>query len=345
MNQMHPATSALDQTTVSPPVSGPSHSPTALGGRLSITIPVFNEASNIDPLWQELSVVLDKLPMPLEVLFVDDGSTDETAATLDRLAAADSRVRVIHFRRNFGQTAALMAGFDHATGDIIVALDGDLQNDPADIPAMLAEMEKGFDVVCGWRKDRKDPLFSRKVVSWMANGLIGILSGVRIHDYGCTLKAYRAELMHGVRLYGEMHRFIPIFARWQGARITEMPVNHRARVRGKSNYGLERVVKVVLDLMVVKFLHDYSQKPMYVFGGFSLVSFTISFVSLAVALYYKLSGQKSFIETPLPLLCAMSFITGFMCILMGLLAEMIVRTYYESQKKRTYVILPDPPRS
>lgn len=305
-----------------------------------MTIPVLNEQENIEQLWNELAAVFGPGAPAAEFIFVDDGSTDDSGPRLDALEARDPRVRVVHLRRNFGQTAALMAGFDQSRGATIVALDGDCQNDPADIPRLLAKMEEGYDVVCGWRKDRQDAAIRRNLVSRLANRLIVFISGVALHDYGCTLKAYRAELMKEVRLYGEMHRFIPIFARWQGARLVEVEVNHRPRTRGTSKYGLERIPKVLLDLLVVKFLHDFSQKPMYVFGGFGFLSFAVSFLSVATAFYYKFFGGKSFIETPLPLLAAMSFLTGVMCVLMGLLAEMLVRTYYESQRKRTYVVRP-----
>jgi glycosyltransferase involved in cell wall biosynthesis len=278
------------------------------------------------------------LPGPIEIIFVNDGSVDGSAEVLDRLVEQDDRVVAIHLRRNFGQTAALMAGFDRAKGDVIVCLDADLQNDPADIPRLIAALEDGYDVVSGWRKDRKDPFLSRVLISRIANWIIGFLSRVRIHDYGCSLKAYRASVVKDVRLYGEMHRFIPIYAKWQGARIAELEVTHHPRRHGKSKYGIDRVFKVTMDLLVVLFLHKYNQKPMYIFGAAGMFSFVVAFLAGSLALFYKLTGQKSFIETPLPLLVALGILVGFMCFLMGLLAEMIVRTYFEAQEKKTYSV-------
>ena len=312
----------------------PSPQPTC-----GIIVPVFNEEGSLDQLWREILQAISSLDIPCEVIFVNDGSRDASARILDALAETDPRVKVIHFRRNFGQTAALMAGIDAASAEILVALDADLQNDPADIPLLLAKIDEGFDVVCGWRAKRKDALFSRVLMSRVANKIISWISGVGLHDYGCTLKAYRRELLEGVRLYGEMHRFVPIYAFWQGARICELQVNHRPRVHGYSKYGLERIIKVILDLIVVKFLHEYSLKPMYVFGSFALINIALGFMAGALALYFKVTGQKSFIETPLPLLFVMGCITGVMCALLGLLAELIIRTYYESQGKRTYAVL------
>lgn len=305
---------------------------------ISIIAPVLNEEGSLEALFEKLRTAVNPIPEKIEFVFVDDGSTDESPAILDRLAIDDDRVVVVHLRRNFGQTAALMAGFDHAEGEIIVCIDGDLQNDPADIPRLLAKLEEGFDVVSGWRKNRKDPILTRVLPSRLANRVISLISRVPIHDYGCTLKAYRAAVLEDVRLYGEMHRFIPIYARWQGARITELDVIHHPRRHGKSKYGMGRVFKVIMDLVVVKFLHEYNQKPMYVFGGAGVFSFLVAMIAGGFALFYKFSGQKDFIETPLPLLVALATITGVMCFLMGLLAEMMVRTYFESQEKRTYVV-------
>jgi glycosyltransferase involved in cell wall biosynthesis len=271
-----------------------------------------------------------------EVILVNDGSSDDTAELLDKIG--DPRVRVVHFRRNFGQTAALMAGFNTARGTVIITMDGDMQNDPADIPKLLTKLDEGFDVVSGWRAERKDAALTRNLPSHVANWLISTLSGVRLHDYGCTLKAYRRTALRDVRLYGEMHRFIPIYAAWNGSRVTEIPVTHHPRLHGKSNYGLERLVKVILDLMVLGFLYRFLQKPMYLFGSVGLFSFMVSGVSGAASVYFKYFGGKSFIETPLPTLFAIAFITGCMCFLMGLLAELITRTYHESQDKMTYLI-------
>jgi len=272
------------------------------------------------------------------MILINDGSVDGSRAILDELASRDGRVKVIHFRRNFGQTTAIMAGIDYSSGDVLIPMDGDLQNDPQDIPKLLAKLKEGFEVCSGWREDRKDHPLKRNLPSRIANWLISKISGVHLHDYGCSLKAYRREVIKGVKLYGEMHRFIPIYATWQGARVTEIPVTHHPRIHGKSKYGLERTFKVILDLIVVKFLAQYAQKPIYVFGAFGIFSLFIAFIAAASALYYKISGLKSFIETPLPLIFVMASITGIMCILMGLLAEIIMRTYYESQGKAVYLI-------
>jgi glycosyltransferase involved in cell wall biosynthesis len=282
--------------------------------------------------------VLETLEIPWEIIFVNDGSRDRSAAALDELAEKDTRVRVVHFRRNFGQTAAMMAGVDFASGEVIIPIDADLQNDPRDIPALLAKLDEGYDVVSGWRRDRKDYKLRRNFLSQIANRLISFISGVKLHDYGCTLKAYRRDVIKDVRLYGEMHRFIPIYASWFGAKITEIPVTHHPRVHGKSKYGIERVLKVVLDLIVVKFLARYSEKPMYVFGSAGLFSLLISLTSGLWALYLKVFERVSFVATPLPLLVVMTGITGIMCFLMGLTAELVMRTYFESQSKSTYLV-------
>lgn len=305
---------------------------------LSIVIPVYNEQDNIFPLQERLSAAMQQTGEEYEVIIVNDGSSDKTEANLAAVAAADPRFKVINFRRNYGQTAAVMAGIDFASGDIIVGLDGDLQNDPADIPKLLAKLAEGYDVVSGWRVDRKDAALKRNLPSRVANWLISTISGIHLHDYGCSLKAYRKEFVKGVKLYGEMHRFIPIYASWQGGKVTEIPVNHHPRIHGSSKYGLERVIKVLLDLMVVKFLASYANKPIYVFGGFGLVSIAVSFASGFLALYLKFFEGVSFILTPLPLLVVLAFITGVMSILMGLIAEVIMRTYYESQGKQVYLV-------
>src|SRR5690348_6343190 len=304
---------------------------------LSIVIPVYNEQDSLLPLHERLSTALENVGADYEVILVNDGSTDATDANLRTIAAKDSRYKVVSFRRNFGQTAAMMAGFDFASGDIIIPLDGDLQNDPADIPRLVSKLNEGYDVVSGWRRDRQDATLQRTLPSRAANWLISRISGVRLHDYGCSLKAYRRDVLKGVRLYGEMHRFIPIYASWQGGRVTEIPVNHFARVHGHSKYGLERIIKVVLDLIVVKFLANYANKPIYVFGGFGLLSVAVSLLSGIAALYLKFVEHVSFISTPLPLLVVLAFITGVMSILMGLIAEIIMRTYYESQGKQVYL--------
>jgi dolichol-phosphate mannosyltransferase len=232
----------------------------------------------------------------------------------------------------------MMAGIDHALGDIIVPMDGDLQNDPADVRRLIDKLGEGYDVVSGWRKDRQDAALRRNFLSMMANRLISWMSGVHLHDYGCTLKAYRRDVIKGVKLYGEMHRFIPIYASWRGAKVAEIPVTHHPRIHGKSKYGLERVAKVILDLLVVKFFAEYGTKPIYIFGGFGILNICLSIFAGIYAIFLKLFESTSFIQTPLPLLCVMAFITGIMSILMGLLAEIIMRTYYESQNKSVYLI-------
>lgn len=305
---------------------------------LSIVIPVYNEEDNVGPLYARLSSALRDIGTDYEVIVVNDGSSDATESNLKAVAAKEPRFKVVNFRRNFGQTAAMMAGIDFASGEIIIGLDGDLQNDPADIPRLLDKLAEGYDVVSGWRSNRKDAALKRNLPSRIANWLISRMSGVQLHDYGCTLKAYRKEVVKGVRLYGEMHRFIPIYASWQGGRVTEIPVNHFPRIHGRSKYGLERVIKVVLDLVVVKFLASYANKPIYVFGGFGLFSIALSFLAGLLAVYLKVFESRSFISTPLPLLVALAFITGVMSILMGLLAEIIMRTYYESQGKQVYLV-------
>ncbi|MEO7318584.1 MAG: glycosyltransferase family 2 protein [Chthoniobacteraceae bacterium] len=305
---------------------------------ISVTVPICNEAGTIRELHERVRAALVAVNQPWELVLVNDGSTDGSEDLLDQIAAADARVKVIHFRRNFGQTAAMMAGFDFAKGDIIIPMDGDLQNEPADIPLLLAKLNEGYDVVSGWRKDRQDNSLQRNLPSIMANKLISIVSGVRLHDFGCSLKAYRREVVEGVRLYGEMHRFLPIYAGWHGARITEVVVRHYARSSGHSKYGLERVLKVLADLITVKFLARFQQKPMYLFGAVGLCSLVISFVSGAYALWRKFGEGESFIRNPMLLIAILTAMTGLMCILMGLLAEMIVRTFFESQGKSVYLV-------
>ncbi len=305
---------------------------------VSVVIPIFDEADNVGPLVAALIPALNALARPYEVLFIDDGSTDGTAEALATAAAGNASIRVITFKRNFGQTAAMMAGIDHARGAVIVPMDGDLQNDPADIGPLLAKLDEGYGVVSGWRRDRKDTYLTRILPSKLANGLISWVSGVKLKDYGCTLKAYRREVLEGFRLYGEMHRFVPIYAKWQGARITELPVKHHPRTKGKSKYGLARIFKVMLDLLVVKFLTQYETKPIYIFGAVGLFFFFISFMAGFYALYLKFFAATPFIATPLPLLFTLGFITGTMCILMGLLAEVLVRIYYEAQNKTPYTV-------
>ena len=305
---------------------------------LSIVIPVFNEEDNIHPMYERSSNTLKNLDHDFEIIFVNDGSDDTSKKKLDAIAIQDDHVKIIHFRRNFGQTAALMAGIDAAKGDILIPMDGDLQNDPSDIPRLLAKLDEGYDVVSGWRKDRQDKPIKRTLPSKAANWLISKISGIHLHDYGCTLKAYKKGVIKDVRLYGEMHRFIPIYAYWQGGKVTEIPVMHHPRIHGQSKYGLKRTIKVILDLILVKFIEKYSQRPMYIFGGFGLFSLLFSFLCFALMLYLKYFNNKSFIQTPLPMLVVLLFLVGFMCILMGFIAEMLMRTYFESQGKSTYLV-------
>ena len=305
---------------------------------VSVVLPIYNEAESLPLLFEALLSTLRTEHYRFEILAVDDGSKDASSEVLSALSADNPEVRVIHFARNYGQTAALMAGFDQSRGEVVVTLDADLQNDPRDIPRLIARIHEGYDVVSGWRADRQDAALTRKLPSVIANRLISKISGVALNDYGCTLKAYRREIMAGVRLYGEMHRFIPVYASWMGARVVEMPVGHFARRFGKSNYGMGRVYKVVLDLMVAKFLEDYLVKPIYVFGGFGMMAIAGSIAVLLSAIGLRLFAHTSLIQTPLPLLAAMIFLVGCMSILMGLLAEIMMRTYFESQDRKPYQI-------
>ncbi len=306
--------------------------------KLSVIIPAYNEEDNILPMYSELVESLAPLGCEYEMIFVNDGSTDGTYEKLEGLSDIDS-VKVFHLRKNFGQTAAIMAGIDNAVGDILVFIDCDLQNDPRDIKALLTKLDEGYDVCSGWRKDRKDTLVTRTLPSKAANFLISKISGLHLHDYGCTLKAYRREVIEQVRLYGEMHRFIPIYAAMNGAEIAEITVNHRERIHGVSKYGLNRIFKVFLDLIVVKFLMKHSQKPIYLFGGCGLCFFLVSFFAFTFMVYLKLANGVSFIVTPLLLLSTFSFMTGTIAILLGLVAEILTRTYYESQGKMTYQLI------
>lgn len=313
---------------------------------LSILIPVYNEAGNVVALHRELTQVLGGSDRAYELIFVDDGSTDGTAGLLAGIQDSDpGHVRVACLRRNCGQTAALSAALDLSRGSILIPMDGDRQNDPADIPRLLGRLADGFDVVSGWRRRRHDTLLTRKVPSWIANRLVARISGVPLHDFGCTMKAYRRRVLEGVRLYGEMHRFIPIFASWQGAKVAELEVNHRPRTAGRTKYGLGRTFNVVLDLILIRFFQRYAQRPIHLFGRIGLISILLSLISFAGMLYFKYlhhrltgDGVKTFIDTPLPLLAAMFFLAGIQSILMGVLAEMVMRTYYESQSKTTYLL-------
>ena len=307
--------------------------------RLSIVVPLFNERDNVEGLHAEIVAAVAPLAIPWEAIYVDDGSTD---GTWERLVAARERhpdiVRIFRLRRNFGQTAALAAGFDRARGEVIVTLDGDRQNDPADIPRLLEIIATGYELVSGWRKDRKDPFVSRRIPSQIANWLIGVMTGVRLHDHGCTLKAYRKEVIKQITLFGEMHRFLAAQARWVGARICEIPVNHRPRTAGTSKYGILRTYRVMLDLITVRFLGTHGTKPLHAFGALGLMFIAAGFLTLGVLTWLKISTGVSFIQSPLLLLAAMLAMLGGQSILLGLLAEIAVRTYYESQGKPIYIV-------
>ena len=306
---------------------------------LSVVIPIYNEAPNLEPLYREITGALGAWGRPYEVILVDDGSNDESFEILSRLQATDPHVRVIQFRRNFGQTAAFAAGFALASGRLIATSDGDLQNDPRDLAQMVALIDQGYDIVCGWRKVRKDPWLSRRLPSMMANRLISWATGVRLNDYGCSLKVFRAEVVKPLRLYGEMHRFLPALASEMGVRIAEVPVNHRPRVHGRSKYGISRTVRVVLDLMTVKFLASYSTRPLQIFGLFGLMMGGLGGLLLAYLATSRLLGYSSLTQrTAMVLLGVLLVFTGLQLITLGLLAEMQARTYHESQDKPIYVI-------
>lgn len=302
----------------------------------SIVVPVFNEEGAIFDVYKKIKATL--VNMGHEIIFINDSSTDNTKDILNDIAKNDGCVKIVHFARNYGQTAAMMAGIDHAKGDIIIAIDSDGQNDPEDIPRLLEKIDEGYDVVSGWRKNRQDNAISRTLPSFIANKIISWVSGVKLHDYGCSLKAYRKEVIKEVRLYGEMHRFIPIYAHWFGAKVTEIPVNHFPRTTGKSKYGINRTFKVILDLMVVKFLQRYLSKPIYLIGGFGVLCMIVGLMSFFYASYLKLFQGVSYINTPLPLLSVMTILMGFLSVLLGIMSEILVRTYYESQNKKPYFI-------
>ena len=305
---------------------------------ISIIIPIYNEKQNIPILNEKIKKTMKRIKKPYEIIFINDGSEDGSEVILDNIAKNDKKVKVIHFKKNFGQTAAMMAGIDFAVGDIIIPMDGDLQNDPEDIPKLLKKIREGYDVVSGWRKDRKDNLIRRNLPSRIANWFISWISGVHLRDYGCSLKAYKQGVIKGIKLYGEMHRFIPIYASWHGAKVIEIPVVHHPRKYGKSKYGINRTFKVILDLIVIKFLEKYAQKPIYIFGGFGFISFFLSFASFCLMVYYKYWGGKTFIETPLPLVSVLFAVVGIQSIFMGFIAEVLNRTYHEAQNKPIYLI-------
>lgn len=306
---------------------------------VSVILPVNNEAENLRQCHRELSDAVDHLEQSFEFIFIDDGSTDNSMEVLREICREDRRAIALRLGRNFGQTAAFSAGIRQAQGRVLVLMDADLQNDPRDIPHLLEELNKDCDLVSGWRRHRRDRAFSRVLPSRIANRLISAVSGVKLHDYGCSLKAYRADMLKGVRLYGEMHRFIPILLAGYGARIREIEVNHRPRISGRSSYGFARAYKVVVDLLLIRFLSSYETKPIHIFGGFALFNFVMALLAAALAVYFKVTGQKDFVETPLPLLVALTGLVGVVSIFMGFIAELLVRTYYESQAKEPYIIV------
>jgi glycosyltransferase involved in cell wall biosynthesis len=308
------------------------------GPEISVLLPVYNEEQNIRPLHAKLAQALDRFGRSYEIIYVDDGSDDRSLHRLREVAQVDIHARVIALARNYGQTAAMSAGIDHARGQILIPMDADLQNDPDDISRLVEKLDEGYDVVSGWRRRRKDGWLTRRLPSMMANRLISAITGVTLHDYGCSLKAYRRDALAGVRLYGEMHRFIPIYASWVGARVTEIPVTHHERTYGRSKYGLSRTSKVVLDLITIKFMSTYLTKPLYLFGAAGFICLVVSLVSMAGALYYRFVRDVHLNRMPLATLAMVMFGMGVQFIFMGLLAEMIVRTYHESQNKPTYIV-------
>jgi len=304
---------------------------------LSVIVPIYNESKSIPILFEALEGAIGRYDY--EIIAVNDGSKDDSLGQLRVVCQRNYRVKAINFKRNFGQTAAINAGIQHASGEVLVLIDSDLENDPNDIPNLVAKLDEGYDVVSGWRQNRwKGEFLTRKLPSMTANKLISSISGVSLHDYGCTLKAYRADVIKDVVLYGQMHRFIPVYCAWQGGRVTEMPVNYQPRRFGKSNYGIFRTYKVVLDLVLIKFLEKYMQRPIHFFGGAGILAFIVAFLATLLAAYFKLTGQKDLVETPLPTIASMFFMVGIQMVLMGVMAEILMRTYYESQNKTTYTV-------
>lgn len=305
---------------------------------LSIVIPLYNEEENIRPLYTQLKAALEPPNLSYELIIVDDGSTDSSFAILKELHSADRRLKVIRFRRNFGQTAAFSAGFDLARGEVVITMDADLQNDPADIPRLLAKIEEGYDIVSGWRVNRRDPFLTRRLPSIIANRLISETTNIRLHDYGCSLKAYRKEIVKNIRLYGELHRFIPAVASWMGVQVAEVPVNHRPRRYGRSKYGLSRTIKVFLDLITVRFLLSYSTRPIHIFGALGLFFSAIGIILGLHLTWVKFVLGQNIGNRPLLMLAVLLVVLGVQMITMGLLGELVVRTYHEAQGKRIYVI-------
>ncbi|MGB5308287.1 MAG: glycosyltransferase family 2 protein [Arenicellales bacterium] len=306
--------------------------------KISIVLPVFNEEENLHDMNTEIVGVVENMDMDYEIIYIDDGSSDRSFEILSDLRQQNSNIKIIQFRRNFGQTAGLAAGFDHAAGDVIITMDSDRQNDPNDIPMMLDKINEGYDLVSGWRFDRQDAWLSRKLPSKLANGLISTITGVKLHDYGCSLKAFRKDVIENIRLYGEMHRFIPAIASWMGVRIAEVKVNHRARVAGTSKYGISRTFRVILDLITVKFLLHYSARPIHFFGGIGMVSGVVGFLIAFVMLIQKFFFDVPMGDRPLLLLAVLLMFIGLQFITFGLLGELMTRTYHEAQNKPVYVV-------
>ncbi len=306
--------------------------------KVSIVLPIYNEEKNIPILYKEIIETCRNSNYDYEIIAVNDLSTDSSLKILSDLAHKNSQLKVVSFKFNVGQTAAMSAGIHYASGDIIIPMDSDLQNDPRDIPKFIDKIHEGYDVVSGWRKDRKDFTLSRKIPSKIANIIIGYITGVKIHDYGCSMKAYRRDLIQDIKLYGEMHRFIPAYARWQGGRVTEIVTHHRPRIHGKTNYGISRTFKVLLDLVVVKFLSRYLNKPIHFFGGVGFISLAIGIVAGLSSIFLKIFYVKSFVSTPLPVFSALFVIVGVQLVAMGIIAEMLMRVYYESQDATPYKI-------
>lgn len=305
---------------------------------ISIIIPVYNEEDNLWQLNEEITRVLNKLNKSWEIIYINDGSSDNSEQILKNIARENFHIKIINFRKNFGQTAALSAGIDFSKGEVIIPMDADLQNNPSDILILLQKIEEGYDVVSGWRKNRKDKTITRKIPSWIANKLISFITKVRLHDYGCTLKAYKREVIKDVKLYGEMHRFIPVYTSWMGGKIAEVIVDHRPRIYGKSKYNIKRIPKVILDLVTVEFLSSYAAKPIYLFGGCGMICLIGGFLIVGNLLLEKYLYNASMIRSPLLLLSSLLVILSFQFFLIGLLAEIMIRTYHESQNKSTYVV-------
>ncbi len=305
---------------------------------ISVVIPAYNEEENIPILYEKLKGVLEKLGKDYEVIFVDDGSVDRTWERLKKIAEKDQRVKLIRFKKNYGQTAAMYAGFQHASGEVIITLDADLQNDSEDIPNLLEKLQEGYDIVSGWRKGRKDPFLSRRLPSMIANWIISKVTGVELHDYGCTLKAYRADIIKKLELYGDMHRFLPALTKRLGARITEIPVRHHPRLYGKSKYGIGRTVRVILDIFLVKFLNEYINKPMYIFGTFGFILLSLGLIALFYLFFVKLFLDQDIGRRPLLILSVLFVLAGIQLISTGIIAELLVRIYYRTREDKPFVV-------